>query len=94
MRPVRSLLLALALLLAQCAAQAHAISHIDPAVAGTAGHPAERCIAFHAVDSVLAGTAFAVEPVHVTAPTPAHVALPLARPAIVSFHSRAPPVVA
>ena len=87
-------LLVFALLFAQCAAQAHAVSHIDPAVAGTAGHPVEHCVAFHGVDSVVTGCALAAEPVHVSAAPPIHVAVPPARPPRIDSRSRAPPVVA
>ncbi|MSQ50763.1 MAG: hypothetical protein EXR28_02625 [Betaproteobacteria bacterium] len=62
----RHILLALALLFSQQAAQLHGLSHAKSDLAAAmggekkappAGHPAEQCLAFHAVDSVLPGIA-------------------------------------
>ena len=100
-RTLRHLLIALALLFGQQAAQLHAFSHLvqDPSrVAGgeksvpPAGHPAAQCLMFHAVDSALPTLLAVFEPVRAAPPAPAHVTLPLPlRPRIV-FDSRAPPV--
>jgi hypothetical protein len=98
---LRHLLLAAALVFAQQAAQLHALSHVqhDKAKAERSGkcvppvnHPAELCIAYHAVDSVLAALAPAIDPPRVTLPTIASAALPLPLAARIVFDSRAPPV--
>lgn len=100
-RTVRHLLIALALLFAQQAAQLHALSHLgrDLALAERGGkivppigHPAERCIAFHAVDSALPNVVFAAEPARVAPPAVVHFTLLLAFPPQIVFDSRAPPV--
>jgi hypothetical protein len=97
---LRHLLLAAALVFTQQAAQLHALSHVqhDMAKAERSGkcvppfnHPAEQCIAYHAVDSVLAALAPAIEPPRVTLPTIASAALPLPFAARIVFDSRAPP---
>ncbi len=63
---LRHLLIAVALVFTQQAAQLHALSHVqhDMAKAERSGkcvppfnHPAELCIAYHAVDSVLSALA-------------------------------------
>jgi hypothetical protein len=56
------LLLALAVLFAQQAAQLHALAHAQDELAQPhkgkpASHPIEHCIAFHAIDSALAASA-------------------------------------
>jgi hypothetical protein len=98
---VRHLLIAAALVFAQQAAQLHALSHVqhDLAKAERSGkcvppvnHPAEQCIAYHAVDSVLAALAPAIDPPRVALPTIAPVALPLPFAPRIEFDSRAPPV--
>ena len=100
-RTLRHLLLAIALVFAQQAAQLHALSHLqhDMAKAERSGkcvppvsHPAEQCIAYHAVDSALPALALAIEPPRIAlqAVTPAALPLPFS-PRIV-FDSRAPPV--
>ena len=100
-RTLRHLLIALALLFGQQAAQLHAVSHLaqDPfRMAGgeqgtpPAGHPAAQCLMFHAVDSVLPTLMAAIEPVRAAPPAPAHVGLPLPFPPRIEFDSRAPPV--
>lgn len=99
-RNVRHLLLALALLFSQQSALLHALSHLnrDLVAAGgekkapPAGHPAEQCLAFHAVDSALPGIAPAPAlrcGVQVLA---ARVSLPLPFAPQIVFDSRAPPV--
>ena len=99
-RTLRHVLLALALLFSQQAAQLHAFSHFKRDLAAAlgdrkstppVGHPAEQCVAFHAVDSALPGIA---QPVIARCAAPLHLAafslsLPFA-PRIV-FDSRAPP---
>jgi hypothetical protein len=100
-RTLRHLFLAAALVFTQQAAQLHALSHIkrDPVMAERGGkcvppvnHPAEQCIAYHAVDSVLAAVAPAVDPARIALPAIASAALPLPFAARIVFDSRAPPV--
>ncbi len=100
-RTLRHLLLAAALVFAQQAAQLHALSHIkrDLIVAERGGkcvppvnHPAEQCIAYHAVDSALPALALAIEPPRIALPAVAPVALPLPFSPRIAFDSRAPPV--
>jgi len=99
-RTLRHLLVALALVFAQQAAQLHALSHLkhDLVKAGLGGkcvppvgHPAERCIAYHAVDSTLPGLAQAIEPPHVALTAFTAVFVPLQHPPRIEFDSRAPP---
>ena len=99
-RTLRHLLLAVALVLAQQAAQLHALSHLkrNLVMAERGGkcvppvnHPAEQCIAYHAVDSVLAALAPAIDPPQVNLATIASAALPLPLAARIVFDSRAPP---
>ncbi|OFZ97630.1 MAG: hypothetical protein A3H35_06850 [Betaproteobacteria bacterium RIFCSPLOWO2_02_FULL_62_17] len=99
-RTLRHVLLALALLFSQQAAQLHAFSHFKHDLAAAqgdrkstppVGHPVEQCLAFHAIGSVLPGMA---QPVIARCAAPLHFAgfslsLPFA-PQIV-FDSRAPP---
>jgi len=98
---LRHLLLAAALVFTQQAAQLHALSHVqhDMAKAERSGkcvppfnHPAELCIAYHAVDSVLSALAPAIDPPRVALPAIASVALPLPFAPRIEFDSRAPPV--
>jgi hypothetical protein len=98
---LRHLLLAAALVFAQQAAQLHALSHLqrDLAAAERGGkcvppvsHPAERCIAYHAVDSALPALALAIDPPRIALPAVAPVALPLPFSPRIEFDSRAPPV--
>ena len=100
-RTLRHLLLAAALVFAQQAAQLHALSHVqhDMARAERSGkcvppvsHPAEQCIAFHAVDSALPALALAIEPPRIALPAVAAIALPLPFSPRIAFDSRAPPV--
>ena len=100
-RTLRHLLLAAALVFAQQAAQLHALSHLkrDAIMAERGGkcvppvnHPAEQCIAYHAVDSVLAGLAPAIDSARVVLPAILPSALPLPFAARIVFDSRAPPV--
>ena len=76
-RTVRHLFVAAALVFTQQAAQLHALSHVqhDLAKAERSGkcvppvsHPAEQCIAFHAVDSALPMFALAIEPPRIALP--------------------------
>ena len=101
-RTLRHLLLAAALVFAQQAAQLHALSHMqhDMAKAERSGkcappisHPAEQCIAYHAVDSALPVLALAIEPPRIALPAVAPAALPLPFSARIVFDSRAPPAV-
>jgi len=100
-RTLRRLLIALALLLGQQAAQLHAFSHLaqDQArIPGSeksvppAGHPAAHCLMFHAVDSALPTLLAVFEPVRAAPPEPAHITLPLPLPPRIEFDSRAPPI--
>ena len=100
-RTLRHLVVAAALVFAQQAAQLHALSHIkrDLAMAERGGkgappinHPAEKCIAYHAVDSVLPALALAIDPPRIALPTVASVELPLPFSPRIEFDSRAPPV--
>jgi hypothetical protein len=101
-RTLRHLLVAFALVFAQQAAQLHALSHVqrDLAAAERGGkcvppisHPAEQCIAYHAVDSALPGLAIAVDLSRIALPVVAPIDLPLPFSPRIEFDSRAPPVV-
>ncbi len=100
-RTLRHLLLAAALVFTQQAAQLHALWHVqhDMARAERSGkcvppvsHPAEQCIAYHAVDSALPALALAIEPPRIALPAVAPVVLPLPFSPRIEFDSRAPPV--
>jgi len=61
-RMLKCLFLALIMLLAQQAAQLHALAHAQSELAQTPkgkppSHPFEQCVAFHAIDSALVATA-------------------------------------
>ena len=99
-RTLRHLFVAAALVLAQQAAQLHALSHLqrDLATAERTGkcvppvsHPAELCIAYHAVDSTLPSLAPALDPPQVALPAFAVAVLPSLYPPRIEFDSRAPP---
>jgi hypothetical protein len=100
-RTLRLLLVGLALLFTQQAAQLHALSHLGRDLARIErgegnlppqSHPAEQCIAFHAVDSTLPALAFAFELPRVAPPAPTPFSLPLPFSPRIEFDSRAPPV--
>jgi hypothetical protein len=100
-RTLRHLFVAAALVFTQQAAQLHALSHLkqDLARAQTGGknvppvgHPAEKCIAYHAVDSTLPSLAAAVDLPQVALPAFAAVVLPQLFPPRIEFDSRAPPL--
>jgi len=100
-RTLRNLLIAAVLVFTQQAAQLHALSHLkhDLVRAERGGkdlppinHPAERCIAFHAVDSALPTLALANDPPRIALPVVSSFALPLPFPPRIEFDSRAPPV--
>ncbi|MGB5080179.1 MAG: hypothetical protein WBO23_05490 [Burkholderiales bacterium] len=100
-RTFRHLLLAATLVFAQQAAQLHALAHFkhDLIKAERGGqcvppvsHPAAQCIAFHAIDSVLAALAPAIDSIQIALPAIGPVALPLPSPPRIEFDSRAPPV--
>jgi len=100
-RTLRHLLLAAALVFSQQAAQLHVLSHLsrDLAKAECAGkcipplgHPAEQCIAFHAVDSALSSQTIAIEPVCVALPAVASVVSSLPFSSRIGFDPRAPPL--
>ena len=100
-RTLRHILLALALLFSQQAAQLHGFSHFkrdmalamgDKKTTPPVGHPAEQCLAFHAIDSVLLGVA---QPVIARCAAPLHLAgssLPPPFAPRIMFDSRAPPL--
>jgi len=61
-RALYGLMLAIALLFAQQAAQLHALAHAQDQIAHPqkgkpASHPIEQCVAFHAIDSALVASA-------------------------------------
>jgi hypothetical protein len=98
---LRHLILAAALVFAQQAAQLHALSHVqrDLAKAERGGkcvppvsHPAEQCIAYHAVDSALPALALGIDPPRIAFPAVGRVTLPLPFSPRIEFDSRAPPV--
>jgi hypothetical protein len=100
-RTLRHLLLAAALVFTQQAAQLHALSHLkrDAVMAERGGkcvppvnHPAEQCIAYHAVDSVLAALAPAIDLSRFVLSAVTSSALPLPFAARIVFDSRAPPI--
>jgi len=100
-RTLRHLFVAAVLVFTQQAAQMHALSHVqrDLAKAELGGkcvppvsHPAEQCIAYHAVDSALPVLALATDPPRIALPGVAPVALPLPFSPRIEFDSRAPPV--
>jgi len=100
-RTLRHLFVAAALVFAQQAAQLHALSHvkhdlIKAELGGKGvppvGHPAEKCIAYHAVDSTLPSLAPAVDAVCPALPVLAAVVLSSSLPPRIEFDSRAPPV--
>ncbi|MCX7151027.1 MAG: hypothetical protein NT115_00500 [Proteobacteria bacterium] len=99
-RMLRHALLALTLLFSQQAAQLHAMGHLGEELAAAAhgeqgappaGHPAEHCLAFHAIDGVPPGIAQPA-PMHCGSVTPV---VDFTRsPSLamrVVFDSRAPP---
>lgn len=99
-RTLRHLLIAAALVFAQQAAQLHALSHLKQDLIRVErggkcippiSHPAERCIAFHAVDSALPGLALAIDPPRIAFPAFAPSVLPPPFPPRIEFDSRAPP---
>jgi hypothetical protein len=98
---LRHLILAAAVVFAQQAAQLHALSHVqrDLAKAERGGkcvppvsHPAEQCIAYHAVDSALPALALAIDSPRIALPAVAPVTLPLPFSPRIEFDPRAPPV--
>jgi hypothetical protein len=99
---LRHLLIAATLVLAQQAAQLHALAHVkhDLTKAEHGGqcvppinHPAELCIAYHAVGSALPGVSLGIEAVKDTFAPLASVDLPVPFPPRIEFDSRAPPLV-
>ncbi|HYA46161.1 MAG TPA: hypothetical protein VEF92_01290 [Burkholderiales bacterium] len=99
-RTLRHLLVAFALVFAQQAAQQHALSHVRHDLIKAqfggkgvppVGHPAEKCIAYHAVGSTLPGAAPAVCVPQGSLPALASVTLPIPFAPRIDFDSRAPP---
>lgn len=100
-RSLRYLFIAVALLISQQAAQLHALSHAGRDLARTErggkiplplGHPAEQCIAFHAIDSAMPSAALATDPLRIAPQDSTDFVLPFALPHRFAFDSRAPPV--
>jgi len=100
-RTLRHALIALALVFAQQAAQLHALSHFARDIAlvenggmgaPPAGHPAEQCIAFHAIDSALPSVALLAEPPRIAPQAAASFRALVPFPPRIVFDSRAPPV--
>jgi hypothetical protein len=101
MRPLlRNVFLALVLLFSQQAAHLHALSHLNRDLAlalgsekkaPPVGHPAEQCLSFHAVDSVLPGVAQAPIARCGVDQSVASFSLPLPFAPRIVFDSRAPP---
>jgi hypothetical protein len=100
-RTLRHQFFAAALVFAQQAAQLHALSHlkydlVKAQLGGKGvppvGHPAEKCIAYHAVDSTLPSLAPAIDAACPVLAVVAAVVLPLSFPPRIEFDSRAPPV--
>jgi hypothetical protein len=99
-RSLRHLLFAAALLFTQQAAQLHALSHLVQELrvaagggdsAPPVGHPAEQCLAFHALDGVLPILAFSPEPPRAELSGVSRFTPPLLHPPRIVFDSRAPP---
>ncbi len=99
-RTLRLTLISLALVIAQQAAQLHALSHLAHDIAlvenggmgvPPVGHPAEQCIAFHAVDSALPGGALLAEPPRFAPQADASFPASILFPPRIVFDSRAPP---
>ena len=99
-RTLRHVLLALALLCSQQAAQLHALSHtardLTVALGGEKsapplGHPAAQCIAFHAIDSALSDIAPLLVAQHAVPSLVASFSLPPPFAPRIVFDSRAPP---
>lgn len=99
-RTVRHLLIAMALLFAQQAAQLHALVHVRHHLALSdfgdkeappPGPPAAQCLAFHAVDSALPSLGLALGPAPLPQPQAVHFVLPIPLVARTQFDSRAPP---
>ncbi|MFM9968741.1 MAG: hypothetical protein ACKVQK_10125 [Burkholderiales bacterium] len=97
---LRHILLALLLLFSQQGAHLHALSHAnrdlaaalgDEKKAPPVGHPAEQCLAFHALDSVLPGIAHSPPASGHWFATLAGFQLPLPFAPRIVFDSRAPP---
>ena len=100
-RTLRHLVVAFALVFAQQAAQLHALSHLKHDLTRAqlggkgvppVGHPAEKCIAYHAVDSTLPSLAPALDVPQVPLLAAAPAALPIPFAPRIDFDSRAPPL--
>jgi len=100
-RSLLYLFIVIALLLSQQAAQMHAVSHVGRDLARAErggkiplplGHPAEQCIAFHAIDSAMPNAALAADSPRIAPQDTLNFVLPLPLPRRVAYDSRAPPV--
>ncbi len=92
-RTWRHLLLVVALLLAQQGALLHSLKHIHDGNGSLPGqHLGAKCLAFHAVDSVLPCSKVALDPPRIDPLPPAFTRLPLSRAPRIEFDSRAPPL--
>jgi hypothetical protein len=95
-RTLKCLFLALVVLLAQQAAQLHALAHAQNELAQThkgkpLSHPAEQCLAFHAIDSALIATAAAQDSDVLQAERASWVPTQAQAHAVYRLPSRAPP---
>jgi hypothetical protein len=89
-RILQRLLVVVAVLFSQQAAQAHDFQHVQKGTPASQ-HLGAKCLAFHAVDSALPNGAVHVQPARIVPPDPTPVALPLSRTPRIEFDSRAPP---
>jgi len=90
MKPLRHLLFAVFLLLAQSAALAHAVEHLR-LDADAPTHSCALCIAAQGLDAALTGEPPAIVPGAAEFAPPTGVALPVLSPSTVSARARAPP---
>ena len=99
-RVLRHLLIAFALLFAQQAAQLHDLTHAVRDLAAAArgdksppplGHPAEQCLAFHAIGCALTSAQPLLDAQRVAAQAIIGVATPLRAAPRIAYDTRAPP---
>jgi len=99
-RVLRHLLIAFALLFAQQAAQLHDLTHAVRDLAAAArgdksppplGHPAEQCLAFHAIGCALTSAQPLLDALRVAAQAIIGVATPLRAAPRIAYDTRAPP---
>ena len=99
-RALRPLLMVLALLLGQHAAQAHALVHLAGDLQGgfkttnkpgQVGHPAAQCLLFHAIDSAPPPAPPSPAGAHTESASCGYPAVTFLAPPRLGFDSRAPP---